>query len=526
MNRPALLCPILAASLLAVAAVLPQAEHALGQEAKEQPKQSTEQRPLPFVGHEPVPFIELGQVKEKGALRLLPPRSVTRRDIATDSGPLSYTATADTLTLHDQSGEPVARVFYVSYIADNAAAIKRPVTFVFNGGPGAAAAYLHLGLAGPRLAEFRAGREGSAGLSDNPHTWLQFTDLVMIDPVGSGFSRPTRADGGSAFWGVARDAESLSKVIAQWVADNHRADSPKYILGESYGGFRAVKVARELRQTHGIAVAGIMMVSPLMEGGFTFGGTRFALGAAMQIPSLAAAALEHRGAFTPERLAEAERFALGEYLTTLAGPRLRGAAASAFYRRVADITGMPVDVVARNRGLIRDSYVKHLRGADGLIVSRYDASFASPDPYPESETPRGADPLLEMVSRTYSGAMSAYLRDELGYKTDMTYVLLSNEVNRRWDWGRGEGRDNASVDNDLRMLFSLDPAFRLLVAHGYSDLVTPYSVSRYLLDQLPDFPNPSRAQLKVYRGGHMFYTDDASRTSFTNDARSFYDAEP
>jgi carboxypeptidase C (cathepsin A) len=467
------------------------------------------------------------QVADKGALRLLPPKSVTRHSITTDSGPLAYTATAGTLTLHDQSGERSAAVFYVAYVADKAAAIKRPVTFVFNGGPGAASAYLHLGLAGARIAEFRPGREGPPRLSDNPQTWLQFTDLVMIDPVGSGFSRPVRADGANAFWGVARDAEALSKVIAQWTADNQRADSPKFILGESYGGFRAAKVARELRREHGIATNGIIMVSPLMEGAFTFGGTRFALGAAMQIPSLAAAALERKGAFTPERLAEAERFALGEYLTTLAGPPPRGEAGRAFYARVAETTGMPLDVVTRTRGFIRDNYVKHLRGTEGLIVSRYDASFTGADPHPESATPRGPDPLLSTLSRTYSGAMNVYVREELGYKTDMTYVLLSGEANNRWDWGgRGSGRDNASIDEDLRTLFSLDPAFRLLVAHGYTDMVTPYAVSRYVLDHLPDFPNPSRAQLKVYRGGHMFYIDDTSRTSFTNDARSFYAAEP
>ena len=260
----------------------------------------------------------------------------------------------------------MAAVFYVAYVADNTAAVKRPVTFVFNGGPGAASAYLHLGLAGPRIAEFRAGREGAAARCTTiRRPGLQFTDLVMIDPVGSGFSRPVKADGGNAFWGVARDAEALSKVIALWIADNIAADSPKFILGESYGGFRAAKVARALRREHGIAVAGIVMVSPLMEGAFTFGGTRFALGAAMQIPSLAAAELERKGKFTPERLAEAERFALGEYLTTLAGPPPRGDAARAFYARVAEITGMPLDVVTRTRGFIRDNYVKHLRGAEG-----------------------------------------------------------------------------------------------------------------------------------------------------------------
>jgi carboxypeptidase C (cathepsin A) len=484
------------------------------------------QQPAKPAEHSAVPFIELDRVFDKGALRLLPRPAVTRHRIETDSGPLDYTATAGTLALHDQSGDRTASVFYVAYVAEAPAGIKRPVTFVFNGGPGAASAYLHLGLAGPRLATFRPGREDPPQLVDNPQTWLQFTDLVMIDPVGSGFSRPARADGGNAFWSVARDAEALSKVIAQWAADNRRADSPKFILGESYGGFRAAKVAGTLRRDHGIAVQGIVMVSPLMEGAFTFGGTRFALGAAMQVPSLAAATLERQGTFSPERVAEAERFALGEYLTTLAGPPPRGEAAHAFYARVAEITGMPLEVVTRTRGFIRDHYVKHLRGAEGLVVSRYDATFTAPDPHPESAAPRGPDPLLVTLSRTYSGAMAFYVREELGYKTDLTYVLLSREANNHWDWGRGSGRGGASVDDDLRTLLTLDPSFRLLVVHGYADMVTPYAVSRYVLDHLPDFPNPARVQLKVYRGGHMFYTDDGSRLSFTADARAFYGAEP
>ena len=521
MTLPAMsgLTRALAALLIAATATLASArgERAYSQEATQQPTQS---------GPQAIPFIELGQVADKGALRLLPPKSVTRHSVTTDSGPIGYTATTGTLSLHDASGERVAAVFTIAYVADKTAAIKRPVTFVFNGGPGAASAYLHLGLAGPRVAEFRAGREGPPRLHDNPQTWLQFTDLVMIDPVGSGFSRPVKADGANAFWGVARDAEALAKVIAQWTADNQRADSPKFILGESYGGFRAAKVARELRSEHGVAVNGIVMVSPLMEGSFTFGGTRFALGAAMQIPSLAAAALERKGELTPERITEAERFALGEYLTTLAGPPPRGDAARTFYTRVAEMTGMPLEVVTRTRGFIRDNYVKHLRAAEGLIVSRYDVNFTGPDPHPESATPRGPDPLLSTVSRAYSGAMSVYVREELGYKTDMTYVLLSGEANNRWDWGRGSGRDSASVDEDLRTLFTLDPAFRLLVVHGYADMVTPYSVSRYVLDHLPDFPNPSRAQLKVYRGGHMFYIDEGSRRTFSTDARSFYEVEP
>jgi carboxypeptidase C (cathepsin A) len=483
------------------------------------------QQSSPYSGHA-VPFTELDRIPDKGMLRLLPSRSVTRHTISTDAGPLDYAATAGTISLHDKSGVPSAAVFTVAYVANRTSETKRPITFVFNGGPGAASAYLHLGLAGPRLAEYRHGSDGPPRLHDNPQTWLQFTDLVMIDPVGSGFSRATRADGGGAFWGVASDAEALAKVIAQWIADNQRAESPKFILGESYGGFRAAKVARVLQREHGVSVSGIVMVSPLMEGAFTFGGTRFALGAAMQIPSLAAANLERRGKFTPERIAEAERFALNEYLTTLAGPPPRGDAARSFYARVAEITGMPIDIVARTRGFIRDNYVKQLRRAEGLIVSRYDAAITGLDPYPESEQPRGPDPLLRPLSRTYSGAMTVYVREELGYRTDMTYVLLSDEANRRWDWGHGSSRDSASVDGDLRTLLAINPSFRLLVAHGYTDMVTPYAVSRYVIDHLPDFPNPSRVQLKTYRGGHMFYIDDGSRLGLTADAKAFYEAEP
>ena len=192
------------------------------------------------------------------------------------------------------------------------------------------------------------------------------------------------------------------------------------------------------------------MVSPLMEGAFTFGGTRFALGAAMQIPSLAAAELERKGKFTPERIAEAERFALNEYLTTLAGPPPRGEAARAFYARVAEITGMPLDVVTKTRGFIRDNYVKQLRGAERLIVSRYDATFTGPDPHPGNPEAARSRSAARRLARAYGSAMSIYVREELGYRTEMTYVLLSCEANGRWDWGRGSGRDNASVDDDIR----------------------------------------------------------------------------
>ena len=169
-------------------------------------------------------------------------------------------------------------------------------------------------------------------LVDNPDTWLAFTDLVLIDPVGTGWSSAAKPDGSSAFWGVRADAELMAKVIALYVAKNARVSSPKFLLGESYGGFRAAKVARALQDEQGISVNGILMLSPMLEGAFQFGGDRFALGAALQLPSLAAAEMERKGTFSKEALAQAEHFALTDYLSTLAGPPLQGDAAKAFMR--------------------------------------------------------------------------------------------------------------------------------------------------------------------------------------------------
>jgi carboxypeptidase C (cathepsin A) len=459
-----------------------------------------------------------------GVLSLLPGDSVTEHSVDTSSGKLAYTATAGTFSLFDQSGERSAAVFYTAFVAKSNDP-GRPVTFVFNGGPGAGSAFLNLGLVGPRIASFGNSYDGAnVRLVDNPETWLAFTDLVLIDPVGTGWSRPAKPDGDSAFLGVHRDAESLAKVIALYVAKNGRVSSSKFILGESYGGFRAVKVARALQSNQGIVASGILMVSPMLEGEFHFGGDRFALGAALRLPSLAAAELERKGTFSTAALAQAEHFALTDYLSALAGPPLRGDAAHAFYARVAQMTGLPEDVIARERGFIRDTYVKNLRGNDHKIVSHYDATFAVDDPNPESETARGPDPFLDGFIRAYGSAFVAYARDELGFKTDMTYNLLASDISGKWDWQEGGGRSPPSAAEDLRELLALTPSFRLMIAHGYSDMVTPYSDSRYLLNHIPASVDGERAELRLYRGGHMFYVDPQSRKAFTADARTIYPA--
>jgi len=227
-------------------------------------------------------------------------------------------------------------------------------------------------------------------------------------------------------------------------------------------------------------------------------------------------------ALDPAALAAAEKFAMTEYLTTMAGASPQGEAGKAFYGRVAQMTGLPLEAVTRARGFVADAFLKNLR-PDGKIVSRYDATFAVDDPYPELRSARGPDPILDGVTRAYGGGMAAYARNELGFKTEMTYSLLSSQVTGGWDWHGG--RLQASAEDDLRTLLAFGPSFRLLIAHGLSDMITPYGMTRYVLDHLPPIGPPGRAQLKLYRGGHMIYLVPASRVAFSNDAAAFYRGE-
>ncbi|MBB5573181.1 MULTISPECIES: S10 family peptidase [Rhizobium] len=463
-----------------------------------------------------------------GVLSLLPSDAVSDHVLNADGKSIPYTATAGTLDLFGQDGERTAAIFYTAYVAKNRDA-GRPITFVFNGGPGAASAFLSLGLVGPRILDFGpSGRDGAnAKLVDNPHSWLNFTDLVLIDPVGTGWSRTVKQDDANEFYNMRGDAESLAKAIALYIAHNGRAASPKYILGESYGGLRAAKVATSLRQDQGILISGIVMLSPLIEGRLVFGANDLALGAALELPSLAAAELERKNAFSEQAVEDAQKFALHEYLPTLAGPPPTGDAGRTFYDHVAKLTGIPEDIVAKNQGFLSGVYQKHSDGDGADIVSSYDASFLAPDPYPESEAGRSDDPVLDGFVRAYGGAFSSYARDELGFHTDMTYNLLSSSVNEHWNWGgrNGGSRLHASATDDIKEMLTLVPSFRLLVAQGYSDLITPFSVNKYVLDHMPP-AFADRVALKLYRGGHMFYTRPTSREQFTADARTFFTAPP
>ncbi|MCY1666396.1 S10 family peptidase [Rhizobium sp. SL86] len=463
----------------------------------------------------------------RGLLSLLPANAVTEHTLETPDGALAYVATAGTVDLRGQDGQVAAKIFYTAYRLKDGPK-ERPLTFAFNGGPGAASAYLHLGLVGPKILSFTGDNaDGSRPvLQDNPQSWLNFTDLVLIDPVGTGWSRATGDEEARRFFSVRQDAESLAKVIALYVQENERLSAPKFLLGESYGGFRAAKVALAMKNSQNMIPSGIIMVSPLMEGRFLFGADNDPLAAALQFPSLAAAELERQNRFDAERVREAERFAMTDYLVSLAGAWPQGPDAERLFQRIAGWTGLSEEIVQRTRGFVGDVYAKQA-GGSATIVSPYDAGTAVPDAYPEASYSRNDDPVLEGYTRAYGSAFAAYARDGLGFRTEMTYSLLNEEVNRRWEWNGGRGGDSratASIATDLRDLLSTIPSFRLMVAHGYSDILTPYGMSRYVLDHLPPNLAANRTSLKLYRGGHMFYTREEDRSQMFRDAKAFYGA--
>jgi carboxypeptidase C (cathepsin A) len=462
--------------------------------------------------------------------KLLPADSVTQHSITVAGRPLDYSATAGTLPLTDDKGETTAEIFYVSFTLANAgSADRRPVTYLFNGGPGAASAYLDIGAIGPRAIEF--GPTGALPpredrVADNPDTWLPFTDLVFIDPVGTGYSRATGGEeaAGKQFWGVTQDLETLAEIVRLHLAHSGRNTSPVYLVGESYGGFRAARLAYDLASHQGLAPAGAMMISPVIDFGLMTGGPLDPLPSALRLPSYAAAALGPK-ALEPDALKDAESFALNDYLVALAAGPQEGPAAAPLYQRLATLTGLDEQSIARWHGRIPiDNYLQDVERRDGRVVSRYDGTVSAVDPNPWNPG-NNDDPVLDRSIAPFTAAFTAYVRDELGFKTDQPFELLNHDVSRHWSWQSGRGGEFRALGSSdaLRRALALDPRLKVLIAHGVSDLQTPYMMSRYIKEHMPD-PLGKRVALKLYLGGHMMYLRADSRRRLHDDAQEFYAA--
>ena len=394
-----------------------------------------------------------------------------------------------------------------------------------NGGPGASSAYLQLGAIGPWHLRLDSGSPSSpAALAPNADTWLDFTDLVFVDPVGTGYSKfiNTSDEVRKQFWSVNGDIEVLTTFMRKWIEKNGRQASKKFVAGESYGGFRAPKLAAKLDE-QGVAVSGLVMVSPVLDFGWRGNGRQSPLNWVVRLPSMAAAVREAKSPFDREALREVERYAATDYLVDLARGERDTAAVERISARVAQFTGLDPTLVRRLAGRVDARTFLRERNRDrGLIGSMYDATVTGIDPDPSSANAPHDDPVLDGIRAPLSGAMTDLYARTLKWHVEEPYQLLNSRVSSRWDWGGA--RATHDIVDDLRGVLAHDPQLRVLIAHGASDLVTPYFENQMIVDQFPPFASPDRLRLSVYGGGHMFYTRDASRRALHDDALQLYRA--
>jgi carboxypeptidase C (cathepsin A) len=459
------------------------------------------------------------------------PPGLPADNVTQHSGALGdYTATAGSLPLQGAKGEIAAKLFYVSYVRGEPAT-GRPITFVFNGGPGAASAFLHLGALGPRVINFNeagAAPTQPVELADNPDSWLDFTDLVFVDPVGTGFSRPTAEgeDAERAFYGVNKDADALTDFIRLYLSRNGRSLSHVYLAGESYGGFRSVLLARRLLAA-GINVKGAVLISPALEFALIRGDEYTLLPLALALPSIAASNSELRDGLNAslDSIGEVETFARTGYLLHLAAGLKRDDGIIELLERY---TGLDKDTIARHHGRVSASlFLREHRRRNNRSLSRYDGSVGTAVPQPSDD--ERFDPILDRAIATLTPAMTQYTREELGFRTDLEYRLLNREISGKWDFGTTPNRQGyADALDELQQARTHNPGLKILITHGYTDLVTPYGVSQFLIDQLKPIEGAQPLALRVYRGGHMMYFRAPSRRQLQEDVRELYQssAEP
>ncbi len=462
---------------------------------------------------------------------------------------IAYTATAGWTVLR-KDDKPAAEIFSVAYVAPGDRDEDRPVTFVFNGGPGASSAFLHMGAVGPSRVAFPP--DGSLPrmppqLVTNEDSWLPFTDLVFVDPVGTGFSRVVPADKDSGddtakdkgdaateYFGYKRDLESLCEFMSRWLSDNRRWGSAVLIAGESYGGYRVGRLVKMVQEEAGIGLNGAILISPAMEIDGLSASDYDVLAWVDLLPTMALAAVHHgrsrafaAGSAIDEVVAVAAEFATGEYATLLTrGASMPAAERERIFDRQADLIGLSAEFVARAEGRIDiRAFVRELLRDERKVVGLYDATITSVDPFPDRSLFEGADPTLAGSTPAFTTAVNRQLRGEIGVETDREYVLLSLEVNAKWKNDAPEHffAPPVGATDDFRYGMSLNPHMKAFITHGRYDLVTPFYTTDRLVNLMKLDPETAgRLTVEHFGGGHMFYAWEESRRAFTSAIRNFF----
>ena len=457
------------------------------------------------------------------ALPPFPADKSVKQSMMLDGRKLDYIATVGSIALRDTTGAVIGQVVFVAYTLPHSIASRRPVTFSLNGGPGAAQISLNYGAIGPKRVG--TGVQGSTPSDspvahDNPYSWLGFTDLIFIDPIGTGYSRSLLDDEGTktSFLTTDTDIHYLSEVIFQWLRANGRMSSPKYLIGESYGGYRVPRIAEYLTTDLSIGVSGIAMVSPaLIPWPKLRSEITTPIREMIYLPSETAINFEAHGrTLTPALMAPVEQYARSQYLGDLYAGPINDAATRRVAVKLAELTGLDAGEIRQQEGHIADDFVRNYRRSEGRISSSYDGSISNPAPFPSEPAGDYDDPVL-LDDAPREEAMVDFIDRQVGWKLDARYIANNYDLNEKFD--RGSGFESAVLD--LRKLIANDPKLRILIAHGWTDLSCPYFGSRLIVDQIPGHA-AQQVSLRVYPGGHMFYDRAGSASAWKADAMKLY----
>lgn len=462
--------------------------------------------------------------------------SVTHHSVTINGEEIHYTATTGTLILKeevDKEGEkPKAAVFFVAYTRDDVEdASTRPITFSFNGGPGSSSVWLHLGVLGPRTV--KPDKDGELPqppyqLTNNECSILDKTDLVFIDPVSTGFSRAVAGEEAKQFHGFKRDIESVGDFILLYLGRYKRWESPKFLIGESYGTTRASGLAGYLQGRHGTYLNGIMLVSVVLN----FQTIRFAPGNdlpyILYLPTYAATALYHKKLENTDTqfesfIDEVREFATGDYTVALMkGSAIPPAQRADIVKKLASYTGLTPEYVERTDLRINIArFCKELLRDEARTVGRFDSRYKGIDRDSAGENYE-YDPSSAVVQGAYTATLNAYVRGELEFESDLPYEILSRRVHP-WDYSDHQN-EYVNVADTLRAAMTMNPALKVFVANGYYDLATPFLASEYTFSHLGLDPSlQDNITMAYYQAGHMMYIDQGELQKMKSDLDAYLD---
>lgn len=451
---------------------------------------------------------------------------VTGHKVIVGGKGISYTATAGQLPIMNDAGETEAQIFFIAYTLNNSSPVsRRPLLFVFNGGPGSSSVWLHMGAAGPRRVQMLA--DGTMPpspyrLMDNEFTWLDKADMVFIDPVGTGYSRAVKPELNKKFSSVQGDIDSVGRFIRLYLSRYERWSSPLFLVGESYGTFRAAGLSEYLVE-HGIALNGIIIVSSIMNLQTTSFDNGNDLPYVLFLPSYAATAWYHKK-LAPQTdldktLEAVEVWAATDYSTALGkGDLLSAGERETAIGKLAGFTGLDRAFIDnRNLRIDRRSFVNELLRKQRQVVGFMDSRFIAANLEPA--VPSGFDPTIATIRPPFTAMFNYYVRVDLGFQSDLEYFTLGGGT-EQWDW---EAKNRyADTSDNLRNTFAKNPYMKLFVASGYFDLATPYFATEYTLAHLGLTPALRKnITTRRYRAGHMMYLDGESIAQLKHDVAEF-----